>query len=355
MARQYIVPGFPFPFYVNETNGKQFIVPGAYVNATSGGGGGGSAALTSLLAFSTRMVSAIAGAIGLAGKVTDTSTVKAATTNTTSIAGNITDVSKVQAVTTNIAGISGKIVDAFKLQALAAYPAGIAGILKYMSAAKLDKIFPSASFVTTLSSKVTAQCKTKISGAFAVGIAAKTAFISEGRGVIVFISALFATVTMQSTARAIANRASGLQGLLRFDTRTKITGGSFPVGIAAKVAFISKGVGTVGFLVSLFASTMMRSALKGATSSATALQGVVKASSRFKLFGGVFTAGMQAKTAFTTALRALIATSGNVVLTVYNSSYVARSPFGMYCARAVDKYIVHSPIGRYVGRGGRAK
>lgn len=35
---QRIVPGFPFPFYVNETATKQRIYPGAYVNETVAGG-----------------------------------------------------------------------------------------------------------------------------------------------------------------------------------------------------------------------------------------------------------------------------------------------------------------------------
>lgn len=269
--------------------------------------GGGTAALASLMAFSSRMRLAITGVTALTGKITDASALKAVTTNATTLSGNIKDTSSGKAVTTQVTALASKIVAQCR--------------------AFLNNVPPAASYP--------------------VGIAAKTSFQSRGRGVIVFITALFATVTMQSTARAIATRAAGLQGLLKFDTRTKITGGSFPVGLAAKATFISKGIGSIVFLVNLFASATMQSAMKGITTRTTSLQGRITASSKLKLSAGTFTVGVVARAAFAASLRAVLQFSGGAVVTLYAAAYIARSPIGMYIAR--------SHIGQFIARGGRAK
>lgn len=309
MAIQRISRGYPFPIYICETDNKQRIGRGIYIVETVSAGG---------------------STVSLASRIACRTGLTLATTVVTNLVGNIKDSLVTQAITTQATALSANIIAQCKTQLSGAY-------------------------TSALSTKIVAQCKTKISGAYAVGVAAKTAFMSEGRGVVVFITALFASATMQSAARAITTRVSGLQGLLRFDTRTKITGGSFPVGIAVKAAFLSKGAGTIAFLVSLFASTAMQSRVKGITTRVTALQGLVRVSSRLKLSGGTFTAGMLVKATFAAVLNAVLQFSGGAIVTVYATTYVARSPIGMYCARAVDKYIVQSHIGRYVARGGRGK
>lgn len=270
--------------------------------------------LASLLKFTARLSSSLIGSTALTGNIVDKSTLKAVTSNATVLSGRIASASTAKAITT---------------------------------------------LVTALASRITAQCKIILrstaptDATFAVGIAVKTAFQSKGRGTITFITALFATATMQSTARAIATRAAGLQGLLRFDTRTKITGGSFPVGLAAKTAFMSKGVSSIVFLVGLFATATMQSAMKGITLRTTALQGRIAAQTKLKLSAGTFTVGIVARAAFAASLRAVLQFSGGAVVTLYAAAYVARSPIGMYCVRVVDKYIVQSHIGRFIARGGR--
>lgn len=39
MARQYILAGFPQPIFINETSSLDYILPGVYVNETSGSSG----------------------------------------------------------------------------------------------------------------------------------------------------------------------------------------------------------------------------------------------------------------------------------------------------------------------------
>lgn len=346
---QFLIPGFPFPVYVNQTATKQYIAPSIYVDEVVTGGGG-TAALASLLAFKAYAQAIGSGATSLAGKISDACKAFAATTQVTALAGKINDAVQSKTTTTQVTALTGLLKDTVQIKAATTQSTALAGNIKDTSALT----FVTAQ-VTALSVKATMQCKTKISGAFTVGIAAKTAFMSTGKGVIAFISALFATITMQSTARAIATRNAGIQGLIKASSRLTLASGSFPVNIAGKMMFASKGVGTIAFLVSLLALTAMRSGLKGLVASTTSLQGLVRASSRIKITGSTLTVGILARAAFAAAFRAAITASGGAIITLHTSAYIARSPFGMYCARAVDKYIVQSHIGQYIARGGRSR
>ena len=33
-AKQYVLPGFPFPVFINETGTKDYVLPGIFINET---------------------------------------------------------------------------------------------------------------------------------------------------------------------------------------------------------------------------------------------------------------------------------------------------------------------------------